>query len=83
MWSDPCGDAVHRHLLTYRVNPTAYLRALRPRQSTFKIRTILGPPSANSPTNYAFTLVEGMQWLYSQQTKNLLVSYSPKKLGFF
>jgi hypothetical protein len=56
------------------LSPTAYLRALRPRQSTFKIRTILGPPSVNSPTNYAFTLVKGMQRLYSQQTKNLLVA---------
>jgi hypothetical protein len=27
--------------------------------------------------------VMGMQRLYHQQTKNLLVSYSPKKLGFF
>jgi hypothetical protein len=24
-----------------------------------------------------------MQMVYHQQTKNLLVSYSPKKLGFF
>ncbi|MFD9459545.1 hypothetical protein [Streptomyces sp. NPDC060027] len=28
-------------------------------------------------------LVNGVSSLYHQQTKNLLVSYSPKKLGFF
>ncbi|MFE0184452.1 hypothetical protein [Streptomyces olivaceus] len=28
-------------------------------------------------------LVNGLHRLYHQQTKNPLVSYSPKKLGFF
>ncbi|MEV7959474.1 hypothetical protein [Streptomyces sp. NPDC088141] len=30
-----------------------------------------------------FVLVRGVRPPYHQQTKNLLVSYSPKKLGFF
>lgn len=37
-------------------------------------------------TTYAFTHFrrsEAVKTMYHQQTKNLLVSYSPKKLGFF
>jgi len=30
-----------------------------------------------------FSQVSSRSGLYHQQTKNLLVSYSPKKLGFF
>ena len=51
--------------------------------SPTKIRTIRGPEPANSPTDGTFIQVRRMQRLYHQQTKNLLVAYSPKKLGFF
>ncbi|WP_405981999.1 hypothetical protein [Streptomyces sp. NBC_00158] len=33
--------------------------------------------------NHRFAWSALFQLLYHQQTKNLLVSYSPKKLGFF
>ncbi|MGX5181518.1 hypothetical protein ACWKT5_01530 [Streptomyces avermitilis] len=39
------------------------------------------PPE--SRTSYYFPWSAWVQLLYHQQTKNLLVSYSPKKLGFF
>lgn len=42
--------------------------------------TTHGKPTA--PAGYRM-LVRAMQMVYHQQTKNLLVSYSPKKLGFF
>ncbi|WP_406480360.1 hypothetical protein [Streptomyces sp. NBC_01615] len=48
-----------------------------------KIRTICGPEPVNSPIADAFAPVRAMPGLYRQQTKNLLVSYSPMKLGFF
>ncbi|WP_445525948.1 hypothetical protein [Streptomyces cyslabdanicus] len=35
------------------------------------------------PSHSAFVLVRAVHMVYHQQTKNLLVSYSPKKLGFF
>ncbi|MFJ3334367.1 hypothetical protein [Streptomyces sp. NPDC086766] len=48
-----------------------------------KIRTIPGPRSAHVPPHGTFALVRAERTVYHQQTKNLLVSYSPKKLGFF
>ncbi|GLP64174.1 hypothetical protein TUSST3_07940 [Streptomyces sp. TUS-ST3] len=48
-----------------------------------KIRTTCGPAPANLSPTLSFTLVKAVRMLYHQQTKNLLVSYSPKKLGFF
>ncbi|MEU7427383.1 hypothetical protein [Streptomyces sp. NPDC040750] len=39
------------------------------------------PPG--SRTSFYFPRSARMQLLYHQQTKNILVSYSPKKLGFF
>ncbi|MGO4632139.1 hypothetical protein AB4225_14515 [Streptomyces sp. 2RAF24] len=48
-----------------------------------KIRTISGPRSGIATEKPTFVLVRKMPSLYRQQTKNLLVSYSPKKLGFF
>ncbi|WP_328666386.1 hypothetical protein OG905_05015 [Streptomyces sp. NBC_00322] len=48
-----------------------------------KIRTIRGPSPLLGPQHPPFPLVNGVSSLYHQQTKNLLVSYSPKKPGFF
>ncbi|WP_405577962.1 hypothetical protein [Streptomyces sp. NBC_01190] len=48
-----------------------------------KIRTRSGPTAPTAPEIHAFPQVTGRCGLYHQQTKNLLVSYSPKKLGFF
>ncbi|MEU2911840.1 hypothetical protein ACFYM3_13985 [Streptomyces massasporeus] len=42
-----------------------------------------GPAPAEGCADYRFTWSGWVQLLYPQQTKNLLVSYSPKKLGFF
>ncbi|MEU8600067.1 hypothetical protein [Streptomyces parvulus] len=46
-----------------------------------------GPCPDQLPTedcaNYRFAWSMQVQLLYHKQTKNLLVSYSPKKLGFF
>ncbi|WP_267881729.1 MULTISPECIES: hypothetical protein [unclassified Streptomyces] len=42
-----------------------------------------GPAMRTLPSLMPFHLVSAMQDVYHQQTKNLLVSYSPKKLGFF
>ncbi|MEU9994026.1 hypothetical protein [Streptomyces sp. NPDC050848] len=48
-----------------------------------KIRTISGLALPEGRANYRFTWSAWVQLLYHQQTKNLPVSYSPKKLGFF
>lgn len=48
-----------------------------------KIRTIPGPAHRLMARGAPFPLANRAQILYHQQTKNLLVSYSPKKLGFF
>ncbi|MFF4629680.1 hypothetical protein [Streptomyces griseorubiginosus] len=48
-----------------------------------KIRTIPGPLTRHPRQATLVLLVTGAQGSYHQQTKNLLVSYSPKKLGFF
>ncbi len=50
---------------------------------TTKIWTIRGPASVQPSIWLPFVLVSDLRGLYHQQTKNLLVSYSPKKLGFF
>ncbi|MFD5747440.1 hypothetical protein [Streptomyces sp. NPDC127033] len=42
-----------------------------------------GPPSRIQPSRPASLLARRPYCLYHQQTKNLLVSYSPKKLGLF
>ncbi|MGW2899607.1 transposase [Streptomyces sp. NPDC001212] len=46
-------------------------------------RTIPGPADVRRAAHRTFSLVTSMSTMYHQQTKNLLVSYSPKKLGFF
>ncbi|MFF1605297.1 hypothetical protein ACFVYV_49500 [Streptomyces mirabilis] len=51
--------------------------------ASVKIRTIPGPAILPKPRRALFALVSDALPLYHQQTKNLLVSYSPKKLGFF
>lgn len=58
-------------------------RAAALRSASAKIRTIPGPavPATSPPLPYP--QVSELLALYHQQTKNLLVSYSPKKLGFF
>ncbi|MGY3677835.1 hypothetical protein ACVWXU_001458 [Streptomyces sp. TE33382] len=48
-----------------------------------KIRTILGPDHHCLPRSKVFSLVKAMLFVHHQQTKSLLVSYSPKRLGFF
>jgi hypothetical protein len=48
-----------------------------------KIRTIPGPATLSKPRRALFALVSDALPLYHQQTKNLLVSYSAQKLGFF
>ena len=48
-----------------------------------KIRTIHGPTPPLTPQDLLFPQVNEVYSLYHQQTKNLLVSYSAKKLGFF
>ncbi|GLV95091.1 hypothetical protein Slala04_65440 [Streptomyces lavendulae subsp. lavendulae] len=53
------------------------------RTARTKIRTIPGPAPAREPHQLSFPLVRWVQSLYHQETKNLLVSYSPKRLGFF
>jgi hypothetical protein len=50
---------------------------------TVKIRTIPGPTNRSECGKSLFALVSNVWPVYHQQTKNLLVSYSPKKLGFF
>ncbi|MEU9177572.1 hypothetical protein AB0C90_12075 [Streptomyces sp. NPDC048550] len=40
-------------------------------------------PAPRGRTNLRFTWSAWVYKLYHQQTKNMLVSYSPKKLGFF
>lgn len=47
------------------------------------IRTMFGPTSAQTPPHDALALVRPLQKPYHQQAMNLLVSYSPKRLGFF
>ncbi|MFJ1550801.1 hypothetical protein [Streptomyces sp. NPDC088246] len=51
--------------------------------SAIMIRTILGPATPPKSRRALFALASDALPLYHQQTKNLLVSYSPKKLGFF
>ncbi|MDX3612187.1 hypothetical protein [Streptomyces europaeiscabiei] len=51
-------------------------------EATIKIRTMPGPTSAAHPPWSASPLVRDTLTAHHQQTKNLLVSYSPKKLGF-
>ncbi|GHF01375.1 hypothetical protein [Streptomyces griseoluteus] len=46
-------------------------------------RTIPGPAAPPQSRRALFVLVSDVVPLYHQETKNLLVSYSPKKLGFF
>ncbi|SFE50085.1 hypothetical protein [Streptomyces mirabilis] len=48
-----------------------------------KIRTIPGPAHHHRAPEPPSLQVRRLRCLYHQQTKNLLVSYSPKKLGFF
>jgi len=48
-----------------------------------KIRTSPGPVSRFPLRLRLIPLVNGLPTMYHQQTKSLLVSYSPKKLGFF
>ncbi|MFB6944093.1 hypothetical protein ACFCZY_24425 [Streptomyces sp. NPDC056237] len=48
-----------------------------------EIRTIPGPRSAQAPPHGTFALVRARRAVYHQQMKDPLVSYSPKKLGFF
>ncbi len=48
-----------------------------------KIRTIRGPGGGNLAQRPPLWLVSLVRRLYRQQTKNFLVSYSPKKIGFF
>ncbi len=40
-------------------------------------------PAPRSCSDFRFAWSEWVRLLYHQQTKNMLVSYSPKKLGFF
>ncbi|MFE3209193.1 hypothetical protein ACFXI8_13720 [Streptomyces niveus] len=56
-----------------------------PRTGSTRPRSGLFPdqPPTKGGTYYRFTRSAWVQLLYHQQTKNLLVSYSPKKLGFF
>jgi hypothetical protein len=51
--------------------------------ASVKIRAISGPAVPPKPRQALFALVSDALPLYRQQTKNLLVSYSPKRLGFF
>ncbi|WP_192583433.1 hypothetical protein [Streptomyces albicerus] len=51
--------------------------------SETKIRTIYGPMTHHPSQKSLLQPVNDAQDSYHQQTKNLLVSYSPKKLGFF
>ncbi|MBB5105604.1 hypothetical protein FHS40_004699 [Streptomyces spectabilis] len=51
-----------------------------PDQDPDRFRT---SPPPEGHANYRFAWSAWVQLLYHQQTKNLLVSYSPKKLGFF
>ncbi|WP_328921626.1 hypothetical protein [Streptomyces griseoaurantiacus] len=62
-----------------------------PSHASFSVRDQTGPRSGPIPdqppprgrTNPRFPWSAWVQLLYYQQTKNLLVSYAPKKLGFF
>ncbi len=47
------------------------------------IRTSTGPAQCPARSQPFPCRPEGLHMVYHQQTKNLLVSYSPKKLGFF
>ncbi len=47
------------------------------------IRAMLGPATPPTSRRALFVLVSDPLPPYHQQTKNLLVSYSPKKLGLF
>ncbi|MGW3061297.1 hypothetical protein ACWC98_36065, partial [Streptomyces goshikiensis] len=62
----------------YVVSETTRAGALRT-----EIRTTSGPDLAKESRLLPFCLVSIVPRLYHQETKNLLVSYSPKKLGFF
>jgi hypothetical protein len=53
------------------------------RDALIKIRTIPGPANRSGRREEPFTLLSDVSRVCRQQTKNLLVSYSPKKLGFF
>jgi hypothetical protein len=57
-------------------------RRSAPIESATKIRAIRGPPSRPSHQRYPLSQVDGVSDVYHQQTKNVLCSYSPKKLGF-
>ncbi len=48
-----------------------------------KTRTNSGPAPTREPRLLPFPRSARLQLLYHQQTKNILCSYSPKKLGFF
>jgi hypothetical protein len=51
--------------------------------ASVKIRTIPGPAILSKPRRALFALVSDALPVYHQQTKNILCSYSPQKLGFF
>ncbi len=51
--------------------------------ASVKIRAISGPAVPPKPRQTPLALVSDALPLYHQRTKNLLVSYSPKKFGFF
>ncbi|WP_279614252.1 hypothetical protein [Streptomyces seoulensis] len=42
-----------------------------------------GPTAQTQHPHASFPQFRDLELMYHQQTKNLLVSYSPKKLGFF
>ncbi|WP_405764333.1 hypothetical protein OHU34_02370 [Streptomyces sp. NBC_00080] len=52
-------------------------------RASIKIRTIPGPAIMPKPQRAVFALVSDPLALYQQQTKNLLVRYSPTKPSFF
>ncbi|MGW4909128.1 class I SAM-dependent methyltransferase [Streptomyces sp. NPDC004270] len=56
---------------------------IRRHQPSIKIRTIPGPASRFPLRLRLFSLVNDLLAVYRQQTKNILCSYSPRKLGFF
>jgi hypothetical protein len=53
-----------------------------PTRAQAKIRTIPGPAIHLIPRRALFLLVSSIESLHHQQTKILLMPYSPKKLGF-
>jgi hypothetical protein len=59
------------------------LRGTRFHRVLTKIRTSHGPARRQRTAYSPCVRLRAMKPLYHQQTMNLLVSYAPKKLGFF